>query len=274
MADAVKDLDPATVAAAIEANINAHLLSFARLPGAVLHDDARLTWVDSGGPLALFNSVVHADLGPEAVDAEIEAVLAHFRRHDRPFTWQIGPTTRPADLGRSLLAHGLTFNEDEPGMAVTLDRVRADADAPPGLTIETVRDEPGLEAWVDVWLFPLPGEVRPLFVDALRERGLADDLPWRLYLGRLDGEPVAISELFEDEGVVGVQHVVTLPAARRRGIGTAMTLRVLHDARAMGCRVGALTASPEGIGIYRRIGFREYCRFRRYEWENGGNDSG
>ena len=89
MADAVKDADAATVAA-IEANINAHLRSFARVPGAVLHDDARLTWVDSGGPLAPFNAVVHADLGPEAVDAEIDAVLDHFRRHGRPFTWQIG----------------------------------------------------------------------------------------------------------------------------------------------------------------------------------------
>jgi len=65
--------------------------------------------------------------------------------------------------------------------------------------------------------------------------------------------------------------VVTLPEVRRRGIGAAMTLRVLHEARAIGYRVAVLTASPDGIGVYRRIGFREYCLFRRYEW---GPDQG
>jgi len=39
--------------------------------------------------------------------------------------------------------------------------------------------------------------------------------------------------------------------------------------QALGCRLAVLTASDEGIGIYRRLGFREYCRFRRYEWESG-----
>ena len=273
MTDIVQESDPLAVAATIEANLNAYLLSFARLPGAVLHDDPSIAWVDSGIPIATFNSVVRADVAPHAVNAQIEAVVSHFRRQARPFVWHVGPSTRPVDLGRSLLAHGLTLVEDEPGMAVQLDRLREEVTAPPGLTIEPVRDEPGLAAWVSVWLFPLPPDARRLFLGALLGRGLGGDLPWRHYLGRLDGEPVATSELFVGGGAAGVQYVVTLPAARRRGIGAAMTLRVLRDARAMGHRLGVLTASPEGIGIYRRIGFREYCRIRRYEWGNDGGDS-
>jgi hypothetical protein len=39
----------------------------------------------------------------------------------------------------------------------------------------------------------------------------------------------------------------------------------------MGYHVAVLTASSDGIGIYRRIGFREYCWFRRYDWEPGAN---
>lgn len=60
-----------------------------------------------------------------------------------------------------------------------------------------------------------------------------------------------------------MHYVVTLPEVRRRGIGASMTLRVLREARAMGYRVAVLTTSPDGIGIYRRIGFRAYCWFRR-----------
>ncbi len=269
MPDPVPAITPATIATVIEASINAHLLSFARLPGAVLHDDPHSVWVDSGVASATFNAVVWARFHPATVDAQIEAVLAHFRRQSRPLTWHVGPSTEPADLGRFLLAHGLTHGEDEPGMAVEIGRMESDVDAPAGLTIETVRAERDLADWVAVYLFPVPEAVRRVHLDALRRRGLGEDLPWRYYLGRLDGTPVATAELFLGAGVAAVHHVVTLPALRRRGIGSAMTLRLLHDARALGYYVGVLTASPAGGGSYRRIGFREYCAFRRFEWEPG-----
>ena len=266
-ADIVQEIDPVGIAVAIEANINAYLLSFARLPGALLHEDPQIVWVDSGIASGIYNSVVYANLRPDTVDAQIGAVLSHFRRRARPFTWHIGPSTRPTDLDCYLVSHGMVHSEDEPGMAIAIDRMRDDVVAPSELTIEEVADDGALEAWVAVWLFGASQDFRHLCLDALRGRGLGADLPWRYYLGRLNGEPVATAELFVAAGVASVQYVVTLPAVRRRGIGTAMTLRVLREARAMSYRVGVLTASPEGIGSYRRIGFREYCWFRRYEGE-------
>jgi GNAT superfamily N-acetyltransferase len=262
----VQAIDPATIAEVIEANMNAQFLSFARLPGAVFHDGPRSVWVDAGLPVSYFNSVVQADLDPSEVDAEVGAVIEHFQGRGQSFMWHVGPATRPADLDGALLAHGLTHAETEPGMAVELGRVPAQAGHPAGLTIAPVRDRQALATWVDVWLFPLPVDERPLFVDAWYERGLGDGLPWRLYLGRLEGEPVAISMIVMAQGVAAVHYVVTVPEVRRRGIGRAMTMHVLREARAMGYGVGVLTASPDGIGIYRRLGFREYCRFRRYEW--------
>ncbi len=262
-------IDPSRIAATIEANINAYLLSFARLPGAILHDRPPSVWIDSGIADTTFNSVARARFDPAEVDAGVESVLSHFRQRSRPVTWHVGPSTEPQNLDLALLTHGMAHSEDEPGMAVELDRVRDQVEAPPGLAIETVRDERGLEDWVSVWLFPVPSDVRRRYLDVLWQRGLGDDLPWRYYVGRLDGKPVATSEIFVGEGVAAVHYVVTLPEVRRRGIGTAMTLRVLREARAMGYRVGVLTASPDGSGVYRRIGFREYCSFRRYEWTPG-----
>lgn len=258
--------DPSAIAPIIEASINAYLLSFARLPGAILHDDRRVVWVDSGVADPTFNAVVSARFDRDEVGTGITSVLSHFRQHSRPVTWHVGPSAEPPDLGRSLLAHGLTYSEDEPGMAVEIDRMREDFEIPPGLAIETVRDERGLEEWVSVWLFPVPDDARRVPLGALRGRGLGDGVPWRYYVGRLDGRVVATSELFVGEGVAAVHYVVTLPEVRRRGIGAAMTLHVLREARALGYRVAVLTASPDGIGIYRRIGFREYCTFHRYEW--------
>ncbi len=53
---------------------------------------------------------------------------------------------------------------------------------------------------------------------------------------------------------------------RRAGIGTAMTLWLLREAWRIGYQVGVPTASPEGSGGYRHIGFQEYCWFR---WNEG-----
>ncbi|HEX4207488.1 MAG TPA: GNAT family N-acetyltransferase, partial [Ktedonobacteraceae bacterium] len=64
--------------------------------------------------------------------------------------------------------------------------------------------------------------------------------------------------------VACIGPVVTLPQARRQGIGAAMTLVVLREARAQEYRISVLTASPMGINIYRRIGFQEYGTFSVY----------
>lgn len=267
MSGIVERIESASIAATIEASINAYLLSFARLPGATLHDDADSTWVDSGIASATLNSVVRARFTSDAADARIEAILAHFKQRNLPFTWHVGPTTQPPNLGQTLLTHGMTHSEDEPGMAVELAHIHEQFSTPDGLTIQEVRDERGLHDWVCVWLGPAPEKTRKLHFAALLNRGLGDGLPWRYYVGYLDGKPAATSELFIGAGVAAVHYVVTLRELRRRGIGAAMTRHVLRAARDQGYRVAVLTASPDGHGAYQRLGFQDYCWFHRYEWQ-------
>jgi ribosomal protein S18 acetylase RimI-like enzyme len=102
--------------------------------------------------------------------------------------------------------------------------------------------------------------------ELLNVAGIGDAAPWRNYLGRFNGEPVAASTLACAAGVAGIYNVVTLPAARGRGIGSAMTLAPLRDARAIGYRVGVLQSSALGVSVYRRIGFQSYCTIERYRW--------
>ena len=82
-----------------------------------------------------------------------------------------------------------------------------------------------------------------------------------LYVGRIDGEPVGVSMMFLSSGVAGLYQVEVLPEHRRRGIGTALTLASMEDARQQGYRIAVLQASAMGEPVYRKIGFKSYFRY-------------
>jgi predicted acetyltransferase len=94
--------------------------------------------------------------------------------------------------------------------------------------------------------------------------GLDEDSPLRSYLGRLDGEAVAASSLLVAAGVAGIYNVATLSEARRQGLGTAVTLEALREARELGYRIGVLQSSAMGFGVYRRLGFEQHGTYHVY----------
>jgi GNAT superfamily N-acetyltransferase len=55
--------------------------------------------------------------------------------------------------------------------------------------------------------------------------------------------------------------------ARRRGIGKALTLQPLIEARKLGYNLGVLGSSEMGYGVYQSLGFKEYCKIHQYIWQ-------
>src|SRR6266542_449463 len=261
-------LSPPQVAAAIEANDAAFLLGLGQAGGGEVRDDARLRWVIGGAPVDYHDCVVHANLAPEEVDAAIDEAVARFRAYGLPATWHVGPTTRPADLGERLLTRGFSGGWSDIGMAADLRALHDDQPAPADLHIVRARSAQDLDAWVRARALDPEGELESRWVaDVYLRIGLGDDVPWRHYVGWLEGQPVATATLLLTAGVAGVYFVLTAPEARRRGIGAAITLAALREARDLGYRIGVLGASAMGLPLYRRLGFKEYCRLAVYEWQ-------
>jgi len=69
---------------------------------------------------------------------------------------------------------------------------------------------------------------------------------------------------FDHDGDCGVFNVATLEAARRRGLGTALTARHVHDAAARGCSTASLQSTAMAERVYAAVGFRDLGRILEY----------
>jgi predicted GNAT family acetyltransferase len=261
-------LSDGALVAAIEQNGAGFLLALGRAAGAEERDDGRVQWVIGNCPIDYHNAVVAADLSAEEADEVIRESLERMRRRGVPGTWHVGPSIRPADLGERLLAAGFEHGGDDIGMAVDLLALSERRPIPEGFAVEPVGDAEGLAAWVEALGSGFgEGPVEAEWVGEMYERiGLGDGEHWRHYLGFLGGEPMATSTMFLGAGAAGIYFVYTVEGARRRGVGAAMTLAPLLEAREMGYRVGVLGSSQMGYPVYRDLGFEERCRIGVYEW--------
>jgi GNAT superfamily N-acetyltransferase len=261
------EASPTKLMIAMEENLAGHVSFLQRkLEGMVVDQREDLLLVDSGIPSDTFNKILAARLDESSADARIEESLSHFERRGLPFSFWVGPCSRPLDLEDRLLRRGLRAAEHELGMSIELDRLPASVEAPPGASIGRVRSLEDLRAFLSV----LSSLQNPpdAYVIAFFERGagilLEESCPMRFYVAYVDSEPAAVSELFLGGGVAGVHMVATLDRFRRRGLGMALTWTALEEGRRAGMATGVLQASEEGQPVYERLGFEPCGRFVEY----------
>lgn len=237
-----------------------------RVEGMRVDRDEQLAVVDSGLPCDTFNFICAARLRTETLRARVEQAIGHFREVGRPFSWWVGPADSPADLGAALEAAGLAASEAELGMKCNLERL-VEADPPPELRIERVSTPQALATFAALsaanWDPPDQAVVR--FYQLAETVLLEPVCPLRFYLGYWSDEPVATAEMTVAGGAAGLYNISTRAAFRRRGIGTAMVIHPLLEARASGCREGILQAAPDGVGVYRQVGFCEDGQYVEYK---------
>jgi GNAT superfamily N-acetyltransferase len=249
---------------AIEANMFDFWRLIGRSPQVDLYDGPDMIRLTCDVPTLYLNNVLRVQLSPGNIDTEIKKTLSHFKLKGLPVRWMMSPSTQPADLGDHLEAHGLVHVTDFPGMAVQLTELNEVLRTPIDFSIEHVRDEQTLKQMVDTFAigYEIPDPVRNLFFDIFSNLGF--ELPLRHYLGWYEEKPVGCSSLFLSSVVAGIYGVATVQEARGLGVGTALTLLPLLEARELGYRIGVLGSTEMGLGVYRRLGFREYFKFVIY----------
>jgi ribosomal protein S18 acetylase RimI-like enzyme len=276
--DVMYDLSDQALTRAVIENCYARSPFSHAWPQAEVYQGAEAGWCLTHVTYPACNPILHVDIAPEKIDGFLEALTEKARKRKINLHCQVNAFTHPADLGKYLTVHGFSYSGEGPCMAIDLQKLEENRTAPEGFRILEIRDYSGLKKWCHIKVkgFGQAASLEPALVEWMAtDMGLKQ--PLKLYLGLLDGQPVATSAYFLGAGVAGIYSVATLPEARGRGIGHAMTLRPLVEARRLGYRAGVLQASSMGLPVYRKMGFKEYGRVAGYRWfyeQNKGEENG
>ena len=250
--------DAERVAAIADAFVS-HWSHFGRYPGASLHDEDGVLWYESPIAHLPYNAVIRARIAGD-VDAVVARVVERFRARDVPFMWVVKPGDEPADLGARLAAQGLDLAEKATGMDLDLGGWSPEP-LPPGVTIERGDDPDRLRDYETLirTYWAVPDEARDL-IETMNRHWSGERSPGLRFVAYADGEP--LGKLFLNLAglpVAAVYGVAVVPAARGRGVATALMTQALREARERGATRAVLHSSPMALGMYRRMGFTERC---------------
>ena len=168
--------------------------------------------------------------------------------------WSILVRAEASEATAELAArHGLTARSDIPIMACAAGDALLRADESQLRSIRRVGS-----ASSDAYTTALAEgfEVPASRFGSLMEGSVLDAPGFTGYLTAASGRPDATGLGIDGPGVIGVYNIAVAPHARRRGIGRAMTARVIEDGFAADADTAYLLASAAGRPLYESMGFQ------------------
>lgn len=206
-------------------------------------------------PIPFFNGCVVVE--PTA-PSELDDALRWVACHDVPMCLFI-EAELAAELDAVVAEHGLE-RRPVPYPGMVLHPLPEPPTAPPEMAVEAV-DATDVAEFRGV--FMAHGRSREL-AERMFPDSLLGDADVQAFVGRLDGKAVGYSLAIRSERAGGVYNVGTLPEARRRGVGTALTWAAVDAARRAGLDCVVLQSSEMARALYEAMGFRYVVRYAEF----------
>jgi len=264
------DVTDLYVLKAIEKNAVARLLYWCHWPQMRLIEHPYAAGTESGLPFPFFNNIFSVEIPHPKVEPVVDDVITRFCSRSVPCFWWSGPVNHDQRVASILEARGFVKAVEGAAMAIDLSNCPLPKPGPADIIEVTSDDE--LEDWTRTctaafqFIDALSGWWHELFTSI----SYGSPSPLRHFLAYIDGKPVGTGSAFIEDGVVGLASVGVKPEYRRRGIGSALTVAALKEARSIGCQLGVLFSSPMATSMYERLGFRRYGTGHCYLWSPEG----
>ena len=216
-------------------------------------------------PIPLGNMVYKTNFSSEQLEEKIEGVIQYFKDLNHPFVWFTGDQTRPTNLQERLVSEYNFKMITNPGMYFNTKHLK-EIEVIENLQILRVETKEQLEDWINVLLesFEMKHEgLRDFFLHWLEHKKVGSS---SAFIGYYEGKAVSISAIYYGAGVAGIYCVGTIKEARKKGIGTAVTLAAVKEAKERGYEIVILHSSEMGYNAYKRMGFEEVCKVNKLVW--------
>lgn len=225
--------------------------------------DATVYW--SHLPLAMCNVIVNAHIAPPQVKRRVPQLLGPFLQRGRPFQWITTPETTNPALEAALAQAGLR-PEESPAMHVTLGEA-IDPGTPDDIYIDVAWPDhvgPVSSTIFAGFNFPPGTEAEHLhFLDTM------DPADNQFFIARslVTGDAIGASTMHRRADSVMLANLTTLPAARGRGVGRALTATMMNRAATTGARTATLVAHESRYPLFIDLGFRTRFNVVTWIWE-------
>ncbi|KAK8029955.1 acyl-CoA N-acyltransferase [Apiospora rasikravindrae] len=137
---------------------------------------------------------------------------------------------------------------------------------PEGVVIEPTSSL-GIIGWVSAWAHGAP-ECDVLHWTKVYARVATSVYrdQFRMFAARRGNECIGTGYLHCHSGIASIHSLFVHPAHRRRGIGRALALYAVQEARSMGYQVATLTATAPAMDLLKKLGFKEFGAVKLYTW--------
>jgi ribosomal protein S18 acetylase RimI-like enzyme len=209
--------------------------------------------------------VYKTNFSSEQLYEKIEGIIQYFTDLKLPFIWFTGDQTKPSNLPELLVSEYNFKQITNPGMYFKTKHLK-EIEEIENLEIIRVDTKEQLDDWVCVFMesFKMRNEELKDFFPHWLEHKNEESLS--TFIGYFEGKAASISAVCYGVGVAGIYCVGTIKEARRKGIGTAVTLTAIKEAKERGYEIVILHSSEMGYNAYKRMGFEEICKVNMLVW--------
>ncbi len=198
------------------------------------------------------------DTKQNKLDTEsIKIIADFFKKHQSPWGWFITAVSNTKDINQ----YGFEFIYETPGMYFDLAN---DLPSVVGVEIREAHDD--LHEWIKPLQEGFPSSdnceaYRKLNAELLRK----GEKKLRHFTAYQENEAACSATLFLSDNAVMLHNLATRDKYRKFGLGSALTLYMMNEAKKAGYRHCFLDSSDEGFNLYKKLGFNVYCVTSVYE---------